>query len=108
MYDWYNVTQEDVYKHGGRGILTNYCNSNEGFSTTQMAALEVCKQKVKNYREYFGWLGVNLGHKSMEDWYTVTMEDIWKHGGKDSNGMCYASTFQSHGKCVSKPQVVQE
>src|SRR4051812_17839702 len=26
MDDWYNVTQEDIYKCGGRGILNSYYN----------------------------------------------------------------------------------
>src|SRR4051812_35148548 len=37
---------------------------------------------VQNRREFFDWLGEQLGHKKMDDWYRVTQADIHKFGGK--------------------------
>src|SRR4051812_24879003 len=37
--------------------------------------------KQENQRQFFDWLGNQLGYKEMDDWYKVTQEDIHKHGG---------------------------
>src|SRR4051794_855917 len=34
-----------------------------------------------NQRQFFDWLGTRLGYKEMDDWYNVTQDDIYKHGG---------------------------
>src|SRR5688500_5103672 len=40
-------------------------------------------------RRFFDWLGEQLGYKHMDDWYRVTLKDIYKHGGKGILYRCY-------------------
>lgn len=39
-------------------------------------------EKEENHTEFFKWLGVQLGNDSMEDWYSVTVEEIYQYGGR--------------------------
>src|SRR4051812_390300 len=34
-----------------------------------------------NYKLFFDWLGIQLGHKHLDGFYKVTLRDIQKHGG---------------------------
>src|SRR5689334_22377665 len=43
--------------------------------------LGITGKLLKVKRELLDGLHVRLGHKSMDDWYTVTGEDIEKYGG---------------------------
>ena len=36
----------------------------------------------RTHEDFFKWLGTQLGYKSMDDWYNITVEDIVKFGGK--------------------------
>src|SRR5437763_1774865 len=38
-------------------------------------------KNTKTRREFFDWLGNQLGYKSMDDWYNVTVENIHEHVG---------------------------
>src|SRR5690349_13494845 len=89
MDDWYNITNDDIQQHGGTDILKSYGNS------TAVALLNMYPHhkwklwKHKNIsrqsliqmpvqREFYDGLFKQLGYKSMDDWYKVTVEDIWK------------------------------
>ena len=37
---------------------------------------------IQNQKDFFSWLGKRLGYKELDDWYSVTGEDIHKNGGK--------------------------
>src|SRR5690348_16774500 len=37
--------------------------------------------KKVNHRQFFDWLGTQLGYKEMDDWYSVTQQDIHRSGG---------------------------
>lgn len=90
--DWYSVTQEDIYKHGGQVLLTNYYSSSPSealkavfpqhnwmmwkFGQTPKGFWE----NSANQRDFFDWLGKQLGYKELDDRYNVTAEDIYKHG----------------------------
>lgn len=93
MDDWYNLTQEDIYRHGGAGLLNGYYKNSPSkallgaypehnwipwkFSATQQGFWK----KEENHKKFFDWLGNQLEHKNMDDWYNITLEDIYKHGG---------------------------
>src|SRR5690349_1069046 len=38
-------------------------------------------KRVRKVRIFFDWLGDQLGNKSMEDWYSVTHQDLAQYGG---------------------------
>lgn len=94
MDDWYNVTKEDIHKHGGVGLLNQYYNSSSSkalqaiypehnwipwrFGYTPHGFWET----KDNHRRFFDWLGKQLGYREMDDWYNVTLEDIYNHGGQ--------------------------
>eukprot|EP01118_Nematostelium_gracile_P006691 TRINITY_DN2154_c0_g1_i1.p1 TRINITY_DN2154_c0_g1~~TRINITY_DN2154_c0_g1_i1.p1 ORF type:complete len:503 (+),score=96.97 TRINITY_DN2154_c0_g1_i1:89-1597(+) len=92
--DWYKVTQEDVFKLGGEGLLR----------TVYDGSLTKALQSVYPDHKWFPWkfperlspgswtnmqirtdlmeyLKSQLNLQTMEDWYTVTQKDIYDHGG---------------------------
>lgn len=94
MDDWYKITIDDIQKHGGLGLLTHYNNSpakalqsvypDHNWATWKFGHLltkHLC-WNLDNQKNFLEWLGVQLEHKSMEDWYKVTKEDVYKYGGK--------------------------
>src|SRR4051794_317800 len=95
MEDWYKVTREDIYKHGGSGLLVNHYNSSvasvlQSVYPQHKWLLWRFKQLPLGYWEspsnqtaYLDWLRTQLEHSSLEDWYKVTEEDIRKHGGSE-------------------------
>lgn len=114
MDDWYNVTQKDIHKNGGHGLLHNYYNDSPSFALQSIypehnwelgkfknKPMRLCKSKIQmlfskntpikwetmfwkkkeNHRKFFDWLMVQLGYKSMDEWYNVTQADIHNNGG---------------------------
>ena len=107
MEDWYNITQEDIRTHGGRGLLNNLFSGSHSaalqsaypehnwilwkFSVTQQGFWK----KKENQKIFFNWLGSQLGHKSMDDWYNVTQKDIRNNGGGGLLGSYYRGSPSS-------------
>lgn len=92
MEDWYTITQEDIQKNGGVGLLKYYNNSPskalQSVYSEHNWELDRFKTKPSNYwkskenqQKCFDSLMTRLGFKGMEDWYNVTFEDIHKNGG---------------------------
>src|SRR5690348_12861840 len=91
MEDWYNITLEDVHKHGGQELLANYNSIPSALQTAfpehtwmfwKFLRVPHGYWKVtENQRKFVDWLGQKLEYKSLDDWYNVTQEDIHKHGG---------------------------
>lgn len=117
MDDWYSVTQEEIYKNKGQGLLCSYYNGSiskalksiypkhnwiiERFKHKPVNLWETNDTKrtlflitqgwketpvgfwkfKENQIQYFDWLYVQLGHKSMEDWYEVTVDEVHRYGG---------------------------
>lgn len=103
--DWYSVTNEDVIKHGGSGLLAHkYSSSFYKLISTVYSDVEWTPWKftrisrgywndINNQRKYLDWLGNfasynfsqasgrTLGLQSKEHWYLVTNKDFIKHGG---------------------------
>ena len=38
-------------------------------------------KKKENQKKFFDWLGKELGYKTLDDWYNITISIIDKHGG---------------------------
>jgi len=91
--DWYNITQDDIYKHKGSILLLHHY---QGSPTKALQHIypdhdwQLWKfkctpkgywDKLFNQREYLDWLEQQFGYKCKEDWYKVTQEDFFKHGG---------------------------
>lgn len=93
MDDWYKVTQNDIFKHGGQSMLDCYYNNSPSqalqavypehnwmpwkFGQTPHGFWE----KMENQKQFFDWLGSELGYKEMDDWYSVTSLDVINAGG---------------------------
>jgi len=90
--DWYTIKTQNVTKLGGTGVLAYYGDS---LARTLVALYpehdwqlwrfsQVPRhywQEEKNRKLYFEWLTSELKIKSMEDWYTITKEDVLKKEG---------------------------
>src|SRR5689334_806970 len=93
MEDWYNITREDIYKNGGKGMLKTYYNGSPSSVLQSVFPdhtwdLTMFKHKPQrfwktdeNHKKFFDQLMIKLGYNSMEDWYNVSREDIHKNGG---------------------------
>ena len=90
MDDWYNITKEDIVLHGGGGLLNGYYNDSPSLALQNIYPhhnwlLSSFKNRSvhqkSSQKQFFDYLGVQLGHKCMDDRYMVTKEDIYKHGG---------------------------
>lgn len=93
MESFYNITNEDVYKNGGKRLLTAYYNDSL-YSALKTLYPEHTwlpwrfKQLPRgfwndkqNHKKFFDWLGEKLGYKQLDDWYNVTSEQITSNGG---------------------------
>jgi hypothetical protein len=90
--DWYKVTKEDFQRNGGSRFLAKYGDSpsrlvRDNFRSTTWFLWKF--NKVPNgfwnkdtEREFFDWLGKELRYKNLDDWYTITKEEIHTHGGR--------------------------
>jgi len=102
MEDWYNASPDDVRNNGGGGLLTHY------YSGSLSSALQTIYPKHDwqpwkfkgslemwvNQKPFFDWLGVHSGFNSMDDWYSVSVEDILDNGGRGLlNGYYSGSPF---------------
>jgi len=88
---WYNVTVEDIRKNGAIKLLSNY----NGSPSKALEALYpqhkwmswrfkqfVGNEKKQSRKDFFAWLGQQLGLNNLEDWYNITVNDILlQHGG---------------------------
>jgi len=106
MEDWYQVTQDIIFRHGGESLVTYHYNS------SPLKALEGVYPEHKwlqwrfgntsrsfwmdrtQQRQFFDWLGIQLGYKKMEDWYQVTKEDIYCNGGEGLLRHYYSNSRQ--------------
>ena len=93
MEDWYRVTKEDIRKNGGEGLLRGSYNGSPSTALRSVYPehnwdLERFKNKprkfweeTRNQKKFFDKLYVQLGHKTMDDWYNVTVDEFYKYGG---------------------------
>src|SRR5690349_9852397 len=91
--DWYNISSEIIHKHRGENILKYYNQSpslalqnaypqHTWKSWRFQTVPRGCWNHMVNRKELFDWIFAQLGYKQMDDWYQVTKELIFKHGGR--------------------------
>ena len=87
MEQWYALTTQEVENNSGSGLLRIYNNSISQLleSVYNTHEWEPWKFKTipkkywnekKNHVKYFGWLSRKLNIVKMEDWYSITPDDI--------------------------------
>lgn len=92
MEDWYKTSSADIRKLGASGVIHRYGNSCAKALQTVYPEHNWMGWKFvltpKGYwksvdvqKDFFTWLGIQLGHKDIKDWYRVTPEDVRVHGG---------------------------
>src|SRR5689334_21048249 len=93
MDGWYNVTLEDILKHGGNGLLCYYNGSPskalQGVYPDHKWMVWRFGKVPKDYWDHLqgdhfekkrmlDWLGEQLSITKMDDWYRVSLEQIRK------------------------------
>ena len=92
MEDWYQVKISDVEDQGGHGLLNHYGGS---LIKLLLAVYPDFKWQVwrfnqppkgywndlKNQREFFDWMELQLGIQRKEDWYEVKTSDLKSDSG---------------------------
>ena len=112
--DWYKITKEEFKKGGGGGLLmTSYHDSPQQFLQAVYPDYEwvpwkftsggVTKgywDKKENHRLFADWLFKELKYKTIEDWYTITAQDIGENGGGGLLGTSYHGSPQQFLQAV--------
>jgi len=94
MDDWYNLTLEDINKHGGHTILRDYFNYSPSkalqgvypehnwmiwrFHTVPRGYWEMVMNDQCEQKRIIDWLGDQLSIKSVDDWYRISTSKIRK------------------------------
>src|SRR5438093_646317 len=94
MDGWYHVTVYDIRRHGGSALLRDY------YGDSPYQALKLIYDehqwlpwkfksppkglwsRKENHQQFFDWIRGQLDIKNMDDWYNVTMKQIFKQGGQ--------------------------
>lgn len=71
-----NITMVHLLKHFLQHILITI-----GYYRVFVRVPKSLWSKENNRRQFFDWLGKQLGYKNMDDWYSINMNDIAKFGG---------------------------
>eukprot|EP01114_Cavostelium_apophysatum_P021759 TRINITY_DN7678_c0_g1_i2.p1 TRINITY_DN7678_c0_g1~~TRINITY_DN7678_c0_g1_i2.p1 ORF type:complete len:759 (+),score=135.48 TRINITY_DN7678_c0_g1_i2:52-2328(+) len=89
--DWYHIRNEDFFRNGGTGLLAYYNNSASkaimaiypqyNWSIEQFDNVKKYWQDPSNQRQFMAKIAKKLNIRSMEDWKSVTHEDIIRFGG---------------------------
>ena len=93
MSDWYAVTPDDITKMGGYPLIVRY-----HWSCFKLLAsiypyhnwkpwlfketTLICWENKEIQKEFLDQLGVQLGFKSMDDWYQVDLQHVQEMGGR--------------------------
>lgn len=92
MDDWYKLRQRDILKNGGahlnefvvspsKALRTVYPDHNWTLWKFHFVPLRYWED-ISNLRSFFDWVGTQLEYKQMEDWYSISLSQIQKLGGK--------------------------
>lgn len=102
MDEWYQVSASDFHNHGGRTLIGKYHDSvskllqnvypHHTFLFWKFENVPRVWHKMPNQILYFDWLGKQLGYKTLDDWYKVTVEDFRSNGGGSMLTSYYASS----------------
>lgn len=92
MEDWYRVTRHAVMKNGGKPVLEKHGKSHVELLRAVYPSHEwhdhLFEQlpwgywnSRENQRNFLDHLGKTLGFRSMEGWYSLSVEDLTRGGG---------------------------
>lgn len=106
MDDWYRITQHEIQKWGGGGLLVMYYQGSPfralqaiypdhkwmpwRFGQAPKGTWDTIKSDVNEQKRVIQWLSEKLSVKYLEDWYRVSLSQIRKlapMGGIQSIGM---------------------
>jgi hypothetical protein len=92
--DWYSAKYRDVVnRFGGKSMLENFYEysvskcllsvyKDTHWQLWRFASVnEIFWRNFQNHVEFFQWIGDKLNIDRMDDWYSLTLEDISKYGG---------------------------
>eukprot|EP01121_Diplochlamys_sp_Union-15-3_P013862 TRINITY_DN4362_c0_g1_i1.p1 TRINITY_DN4362_c0_g1~~TRINITY_DN4362_c0_g1_i1.p1 ORF type:complete len:431 (-),score=54.16 TRINITY_DN4362_c0_g1_i1:183-1475(-) len=90
--DWYNISQADIYRHGGRGLLAYYEESPAKALTMVYPDVPWLMWKftsvprgfwkdVSNQRKFFDWIRSHHSFSSLDDWYHKPKALVHTNGG---------------------------
>ena len=91
--DWYAVSQEMFEQHDGGGLIMSYYSGSPAVAAKELYPSVDWKPwlftkvppnfwaKKQNRVAYMRWLGMQLGFKTPEDWYTITRKALIDHHG---------------------------
>ena len=115
MDNWYNVTQKDIYMHGGSGILDPYYGGSPSkalqniypehiwnlwkFKKSPTGYWETLEQNIDELKKVIDRLGEQLSVKSLEDWYGISLEQIAKFvniGSSKELGIMLQKSYPQH------------
>ena len=91
--DWYKITGNDFKKNHGSGLLASYYNGSpyqllkfiypeyEWLFWKFTPAPQSSWDSKENQLKYMNWLGETLGYTTTEDWYEISVYDIFYNYG---------------------------
>ena len=92
--DWYFVTAREISMYGGAALLNSYYGDSPFAAVSQSVSWRHNWLPWKfatvpnsfwaaqqNQRRFFDWLALQLGFKSVGDWYAITRDHIYNNGG---------------------------
>jgi hypothetical protein len=106
--DWYKITRKQIVKYGGGGLLSgHYYNSTPKLINAIFPDYEWVPWKfqsvskgfwkdIANHTRFVVWLGKELGHNTMDDWYKITAQQIIDNRG----GGILANYYHSSPSCL--------
>jgi hypothetical protein len=108
MEDWYKITQNEIKKYDGAGLLWHYNGSHLSMLSDNYpeytwlpwlfegAAPNNYWNDPLNVKQYLEWLSNKIDCKSESDWYSKSWQDIY-----DNNGASLRSKYNSFEDLLS-------
>ena len=91
--DWYKITAKKINDYYGGGLLREYYNNSpqqfvkEMFPHYEWKSYKFSQvprehwDEIKNHKDFANDLGKHLGYTNMEDWYKITLQQIYDYYG---------------------------
>ena len=90
--DWYKITNNDFHKNYGRTLVKNYYGSSYYLLKFLYPEYEwlfwkfICSpnnswDNKENQLKYMNWLSEKLKYTKKEDWYDITVNDLYRNDG---------------------------
>lgn len=110
--DWYNVTRDIIADNYGGGLINIYYNSSptqfvkilfpeyEWVEWKFTSASHGYWEETEHHKKYAEWLGIVLGYKDKNDWYSVTRLHIINNCGGTLLGNYYNNSPQQFLRAI--------